>query len=241
MEDGRYAGTIGHIGIFSLNYHKHIHTGEGGMCVTNDDELSLRLRLIRNHAENSAEPSGAKSLVNLVGFNYRMTELSAAVGIAQLRKSEHHVGRRERLGQRLTDGLQDIKGLIPPKTKPGCRHVYYVWAARIDDKVMGISRDHFTNALAAEGFPLFTGYVQPLYLLPLFQNRIAFGNSGYPFTLSDVTYKKGICPVVERMWEKEFFGFETCMYDVQEHEIDLLVQAVRKVHANRDALSRLDP
>src|SRR5262249_8722448 len=51
-EHGRYAGTVGDIGVFSLNYHKHIHTGEGGVCVTNDDELALRLQLIRNHGEN---------------------------------------------------------------------------------------------------------------------------------------------------------------------------------------------
>src|SRR5262245_21901216 len=55
MEHGRYAGTMGHIGIFSLNYHKHVHTGEGGMCVTADDELALRLQMIRNHGENIVE------------------------------------------------------------------------------------------------------------------------------------------------------------------------------------------
>src|SRR5437773_6160001 len=82
----RYAGTIGDIGVFSLNYHKHIHTGEGGMCVTNDDGLALRLQLIRNHAENAVEAVGMTDLTNMAGFNYRMTELSAAIGIEQLKK-----------------------------------------------------------------------------------------------------------------------------------------------------------
>jgi dTDP-4-amino-4,6-dideoxygalactose transaminase len=240
MENGRYAGTIGHVGIFSLNYHKHIHTGEGGMCVTNDDELALRLQLIRNHAENCAEASRVERLVNLVGFNYRMTELSAAVGIEQLKKSDLHVGRRERLGQRLTDELQGLEGLTPPKTRPGCRHVYYVWALRIDEQAAGVSRNLFSRALAAEGFPHFTGYVQPLYLLPLFQKRIAFGGSGFPFTLSEVRYEKGMCRVVERVWGKELIGFETCMHEVQERETDLLVEAVRKVHAHRHELARLE-
>jgi perosamine synthetase len=237
MEQGRFAGTIGHIGIFSLNYHKHIHTGEGGMCVTNDDELALRMQLIRNHGENCTEASGVGSIANLVGFNYRMTELSAAVGIEQLRKSDLHVGRRVRIGQRLADGLQGLEGLVPPKTRAGCRHVYYVWAARLEEDKAGISRSLFSAALSAEGFPHFTAYVRPLYLLPLFQKRIALGASGFPFTLSDVKYEKGMCPVVERIWEKELIGFETCMHAADDRHVDLLTEAVRKVHRHREELA----
>ena len=73
-ENGHYAGTIGHIGIFSLNYHKHIHTGEGGLCVTNDDDLARRLQLIRNHAENAVEALELEDISNMVGFNYRLRE-----------------------------------------------------------------------------------------------------------------------------------------------------------------------
>src|SRR3954470_23813830 len=84
MEDGRYAGTIGHLGVFSLNYHKHIHAGEGGMCVTNDARLAQRLRMIRNHGENVVEAWGVDDISNMIGFNLRLTEMSAAVGRAQL-------------------------------------------------------------------------------------------------------------------------------------------------------------
>ena len=69
-EEGVYAGTIGHIGIFSLNYHKHIHTGEGGICCTNDDELAFRIKAIRNHGENVVEPLNIKDATNLLGFNF---------------------------------------------------------------------------------------------------------------------------------------------------------------------------
>ena len=72
--------------------------------------------------------------------------------------------------------------------------------------------------------------MRPLYLLPLFQKRIAFGSSGYPFTLSDVRYEKGMCPVAEAMYERELICYETCMYDVDDRHADLLVEAVRKVH-----------
>ena len=79
-ENGAFAGTVGDIGVFSLNYHKHIHTGEGGMCVTRDPDLALRLQAIRNHAENIVEPAGIGDAINMIGFNFRMSEMSAAVG-----------------------------------------------------------------------------------------------------------------------------------------------------------------
>ena len=80
-ENDIYTGLIGDIGVFSLNYHKHIHTGEGGMCTTNDDDLAMRLKIIRNHGENIVDDIDIKNIENLIGFNFRMTEMSAAVGL----------------------------------------------------------------------------------------------------------------------------------------------------------------
>ena len=239
IENGHYAGTIGHIGVFSLNYHKHIHTGEGGMCVTNDGELAQRLQLIRNHAENIVEPLRIKDITNLVGFNYRMTELSAAVGIEQLKKMDAHVGKREHLARQLTEGIKGLEGLTAPRVRPGCRHVYYVWAMRFDENIVGIRREQFSEALAAEGFPHFLGYVRPLYLLPVFQKRIAIGSQGYPFKLANTRYEKGMCPVTEQMHEKELVCFETCMYDVDSEHIELLIEAIRKVYAQRAEVSKI--
>lgn len=235
-ENGRLTGTIGHIGIFSLNYHKHIHTGEGGVCVTNDDALALRLQMIRNHAENIVEPLELTNIANLVGFNYRMTELSAAIGRAQLTKVAHHVGRREASARRLTEGLTGLEGLTPPPVRPGCRHVYYFWTFRYNADVIGVSRETFSRALEAEGFPHEVGYGRPLYWLPLFQQRIAIGSQGYPFTLSDVRYERGMCPVVERMHTQEVLCFENCLWDMTDEQIDLLIEAVRKVHRQRHLL-----
>ena len=82
----QYVGTFGDIGIFSLNYHKHIHTGEGGVMVTNDDDLAFRCQMIRNHAENIVGPTETADLTNMIGYNYRMTEVEAAIGIEQLKK-----------------------------------------------------------------------------------------------------------------------------------------------------------
>jgi hypothetical protein len=87
--------------------------------------------------------------------------------------------------------------------------------------------------LEAEGFPNFQGYVKPLYLLPLFQKRIAIGANGFPFNIStESRYDKGVCPVCERMYEKELILFEPCAFDVSEETATLLVEALRKVHKN---------
>ncbi|MEQ9447507.1 MAG: DegT/DnrJ/EryC1/StrS family aminotransferase, partial [Rhodospirillaceae bacterium] len=114
-QNGVFAGTIGHIGVFSLNYHKHIHTGEGGVCTTNDDRLADRLRMIRNHGENVADELGGGDYTNLIGFNFRMTELSAAIGRIQLKKAKTLVQRRVEIAERLSAELSSLDGLTPPK------------------------------------------------------------------------------------------------------------------------------
>lgn len=239
-ENGRYCGTIGHIGVFSLNYHKHLHTGEGGMCVTNDDRLAERLQVIRNHGENIVEPAHIDDIVNLVGFNFRMTELSAAVGIQQLKRIDEHVDRSGHVALQLSEGIKDLEGLTPPTVRGDCRHVYYAWAARFDEDTVGIDRQRFSMALAAEGFPNFVGGVRPLYLLPVFQKRIAFGPLGYPFNLSPVQYRKGQCPVHERIYEKELIGYEPCKYATGSQQVELLLEAVHKVYANRASLHEVE-
>ena len=226
-EGGRASGTVGDIGIFSLNYHKHIHTGEGGICVTDDDVLARRLQLIRNHGENIVDGSGAEDLSNMIGFNSRMTEISAAIGIEQLRAIDTHVERRESLAEALTEGIGGLAGLTAPKVREGCRHNYYCWVARFDGSALGFGRETFSEALAAEGFPHSTGYVAPLYRLPLFQHRIAIGRDEFPFNLTNRHYRKGLCPVTERLHEKEAVLFEPCAWNVAAATTVRLVEALR--------------
>lgn len=237
MQGERYAGTIGHIGVFSLNYHKHIHTGEGGVCCTDDVKLANRLRMIRNHGENVTDELADGDLVNLVGFNFRMTEMQAAIGIVQLEKVDALVDEREAIANRFTRELAKFSGIIPPVVRKDCRHVYYVWTARFDEARVGIGRDVFAKALEAEGVPVSVGYVAPLYLLPLFQKRIAIGRDGFPFTLTNRNYQKGLCPIAERMHEKEFLELHVCSWAFEPAEIQSVVDAIAKVYANRGALA----
>lgn len=237
MEAGQRAGTIGHIGVYSLNYHKHLHTGEGGICVTTDDKLARRLQLIRNHGENSTDWLGEADLTNMIGFNYRMTELSAAVGLVQLGQIEALVGRCQDAVPRLSAGIADLEGLIVPPVRTECSHNYYCWTLRCKPEELGISRQTFCDALAAEGIETGAGYVPPLYMLPAFQQRRALGRDGFPFTLSERTYDKGLCPVAERLHEEEIFVFEPCQWDLGGDAVDRIIAAFRKVHGARDRLA----
>ena len=239
FERGRRAGTIGHIGVFSLNYHKHIHTGEGGVCVTSSDRLADRLAQIRNHGENVVTDD-PDALVNMIGFNYRMTELSAAVGSVQLENVDQHVSVREKLADQVSKGISDLEGISPPVVRDGCRHNYYCWTARLDEEVLGVDRDLFSRALSAEGVPNAVGYVKPLYHLPIFQRRLAMGRDGFPFTLGAPDYSAIRCPVAERMYEQEALLFEPCAFEITDSLADQFVMAIRKVHQGRDDLRKLN-
>lgn len=239
-EAGRLAGTIAHIGVFSLNYHKHIHTGEGGMCCTDDDDLALRLRMIRNHGENVVEPLHVEDITNIIGFNFRMTELSAAIGREQLLKVDKLVNERQAVAERLSSELKELKGLTVPQVRHNCRHVYYVWCARHDAAAAGVSRATVARALAAEGVPISEGYVKPLYMLPVFQRRIAIGRNGWPFTLTERRYEKGMCPVVERMDEHELIEFCTCSFQLNEDELSRVIEAFHKVYSQLDVLADME-
>ena len=240
---GKLAGTIGHIGVFSLNYHKHIHTGEGGMCVTNDDALAERLQLIRNHAESVVEDKGVKNLVNMIGFNFRMGEIEAAIGLAQLQKLQGLVAQRVALADALRAELSGLDGLTLPHVPAHSTHVYYIYAFLLDPVVAGITRDQFIGALTAEGVPaLAGGYVRPLYLLPMYQQRIAFGSKGWPFTAlqgaAAPDYSRGACPVCEDLHFNRLIGFEVSLHTFTAEQIKGIGAAFRKVWSRRHELKR---
>ena len=246
----KYAGTLGDIGIFSLNYHKHIHTGEGGVVVTNDDELAEKVRLIRNHAEAVVEAKGFNSLVNMLGFNYRMTEIEAAIGREQLKKLPDLLDKRLENIEYLTKELAKIPCIEPAMVRPGCKHVFYVHPLKFDQKMAGVHRDKFVEAVKAElmptelreteGVKVGAGYVEPLYLEPLFQQKILYGNSGCPWSCEkyngNIKYNKGLCPVAEKMHESVLITHELIRPPMTKEDLDDVVTAFKKVWENRDEL-----
>lgn len=239
--DGRYAGTIGDAGIFSLNRHKTMQCGEGGVVVCNDDRIALKMQLVRNHGEVLVGPMEVDDIVNTVGLNYRMPNMEAAIARVQFAKLEALTEPRIRLANRLREGLSALPGITPPVVRPNCRHVYYLFVMRYDETVAGLPRDLFVKAVAAEGFLIRPGYVKPLYLEPLYQKRIAFGRDGFPFTANPrngttLSYARGICPVVERLQDSELMWTNITYPPLTEVHMDAFVEACAKVLRNRDVL-----
>ena len=231
--DGRYAGTLAHIGVFSLNYHKHIHSGEGALVVTDDDRFAERLQLIRNHAEIVLQQKGSDDLVNMLGFNYRMTELEAAIAGEQLRKLDGLLSVRQARAAQLTALLAEIPGIRTPHVRPGCTHAYYLYVLRHDAGAMGVSRAEFAAAVKAEGVPLMEGYVAPIYLQPLYQRRTLFGGTGSPWTgtgyTGTVDYNRGICPVTEKMYFEEVVFTNAVHGQTSEADVEDIAAAIAKV------------
>jgi len=241
MYKSKYAGTIADIGGYSLNYHKHIHTGEGGIMVTDDDELAERLQLIRNHAEAVVEGKGVANLSNMIGHNFRLGEIECAIGLEQLRKLKSLIKGRQRVAERLTSGLKDLKGLQLPVIKPDCTHVYYIYPMVLDIEKLGVTRTAIIKAIEAEGLSgLMPGYTN-IHTLPMYENKIAYGTKGFPWTSSichrDVQYGKGICPVAEELHNSSFLGFEMCLHELTDQDVDLIIAVFQKVWSNIDKLN----
>lgn len=237
---GKLAGTLAHVGSYSLNYHKHIHTGEGGILVTDDDAIAEKLQLIRNHAEAVVAGKGVTDLSNMLGYNFRLGEIECAIGIEQLKKLNGFVASRQHAAERLTQGLAGLEGLKTPVVQPDCTHVYYVYPMLLDVDQLGVSRARFVEALEAEGVVgLAAGYAN-VHLLPMYQKKIAYGSSGFPWTSDicrrEVSYAKGICPVAEALHDSNYLGFEMCLHQLTDPEVDAVVRAFKKVWSNIAAL-----
>jgi len=237
-EDGIYSGLIGDIGVFSLNYHKHIHTGEGGICTTGSDELAFRIKAIRNHGENIVDEVGIENITNLIGYNFRMTELSAAIGLCQLSKASNLISKRIEIASRMSKEISELPGFTVPKIRKNCSHVYYVWAAKFNEELVGVSRELFAMALEAEGCPISIGYVEPLYYLPVFKKKIAIGSQGFPFNLTNREYHSGLCPVTESLYRKELIELHVCSYQLDDNELNKVIDAYKKVYELRDELRK---
>jgi dTDP-4-amino-4,6-dideoxygalactose transaminase len=230
-----YAGTRGDIGGISLNFHKHIHTGEGGVLFTNNYEYAQKLRLIRNHAEAVVGSLPNFPLGNMIGYNFRMGEIESAIGIEQLRKLQNKTDSRRHIARRLSTELENLPGLLVPKVPEDVEHVYYVYAMKIDSSIVSHSRKRIIDALEAEGVPGLGSTYGNVHLLPVFQNKIAYGSKGFPWSTFDdrgISYKKGICPIAEELSDNSYIDLAICSYEFLKEDIDQVIAAFTKVWNN---------
>jgi len=231
---GKQVGTIGNIGVFSLNVNKTIQSGEGGICITNDDDLAYRLQLIRNHGEAVVGPADYPDITNIIGFNYRMTELQAAIAREQLKKLQNLNKQRLELVNYFIDGIALYDFLEPLKADTQNYSTYYVVPIRYHkEELFNLSRDQFVKSVNAEGIMFYQGYAAPLYLQPLYQKKQAF-KFGYPWSAPEnqsleVDYSLGICPNAEKLHYDQIIVNEHIRPPQTKHDIHNILQAINKV------------
>ena len=145
---GRLCGTFGDFGCFSLNDSKHMGAGDGGMVITNDAKLADTAELF---ADKCYDRTGQKRDPFMVGFNYRLNIMAAAVALEQAKRIRQLTDRRNRLGDRLSRLLAGAPGVIPHKVLPGGKCTYWFYLFGLDPKVLRCSVATFAKALQAEG------------------------------------------------------------------------------------------
>ena len=159
--NNKKVGSIGHLGCFSFYPSKNITTGEGGMVTTNDDELAEQCRLLRHHGEPEWY------VYNRLGYNYRMTEIQAAIGRVQLKKIESFISVRNKNAKYLSKATSNLKGITPPFVPEYCEPAFNYWIGRLDPDVLGITKTQFLERVPRSKVL----YPKPLYKTKLFQKK----------------------------------------------------------------------
>ena len=196
---GRGAGTIGRCGTFSFQVSKNITAGEGGILVTDDEELA---DLCRSFSHCGRAKDGNWYDHEVLGSNLRITEFQAALLSAQLARLEVQVRKRERSAALLDEALAGVPGirLLAPAPEM-TRRSYHMYVFRVDENALGASRTNFLEALQAEGVPASEGWYQPLYRNGVFTNANRLPPHGIraPLAGIGVDYTRVSCPVCEQV------------------------------------------
>ncbi|MFC2003541.1 DegT/DnrJ/EryC1/StrS family aminotransferase [Chloroflexota bacterium] len=176
---GRKVGSFGDIACFSFYGNKILTTGEGGMCLTNEERLAEKMRILRDHGMSPQR----RYWHDTIGFNYRMTNMQAAVGVAQSSKLEEFVKRKRQSSGLYNSLLAGVKGVSLPPEMPWAKNVYWMYSILIQDD-FGIGRDELMQRLEQRGVetrPLFS----PLHIMPPHKTRGRF-------PIAEELSKKGI-------------------------------------------------
>lgn len=209
-------GTQRDMAIFSFHPVKNITTGEGGMVVTDDDQLAERLRRLRSFDMNY-DPAGHESepwyqVTEGVGYNYNVTDMQAALGLAQLQRIETLKRRRDEIIERYDAAFAGISGLRTPPDPEDADPMYHLYAVEIREP-FGCDREEFVNAMHAENLGVQVHYV-PLHYHPFFQEEYG--------------YERGAFPETERVYE----GLVSLPLhpEMDDGDIEDVVDAVRRLH-----------
>ena len=203
------AGTLGDIGCFSFHPRKIITTGEGGMCTTNNSGLSDRLVCLRNHGASLSEEErhkGASPYVlpdfNVLGFNYRMTDLQGAIGLVQLRKLSSFIDQRRHRAQWYREQLKDIAWLTTPTVTAGYEHTYQSFVCYMDEHKAPLTRNEFMELMHSRGISTRPG-THAVHMLGYYADKYGLKPEDYPVSRDCYLYTVAL-PLHNRMTEEDY-------------------------------------
>lgn len=224
---GRYVGTIGDLGVFSLMAGKHMNSGgQGGMVITNHEELYWNAKRFSDRGK----PFNSEEKTNLLlGLNYRMTELQAAVGRVQLTKLADIKRKRQCVVEKLREGMSGLQAFQLWKfIDDGEVNPWFAFV-RFNQDRMKINKEEAATILAELGLPVGAHYVVPIYNQYWIKNRVTYGNSQYPWSMPgvrEIDYTN-CCPSAERALEDHMTLYLHEGWG--EKEINYTVEAYKKV------------
>ena len=230
MLDGAGPGTIGRCATFSFQVTKNMTAGEGGIILTNDEGLA---DLCRSFMHCGRRKGSNWYDHDYLGTNARMTEFQAAILLAQLARLPDQIARRERSAAILDQRLAQLPGLRLIRPEPRMtRRSFHMYIFRVDEQALGISRDRFVEALAAEGVPASRGWYHPIYANGVFQNSAAATPHGIisPLAGRGLDYTRVRCPVAEQVCRDAVWIPQNVLL-ADERDIRVVADAVEKVCA----------
>jgi dTDP-4-amino-4,6-dideoxygalactose transaminase len=183
---GRPAGSLGELGCFSFHPRKSITTGEGGMITTQDDQLADTITQLRNHGATLSEEQrhlGARPYLlpdfNLLGYNYRMTDVQGAIGLTQLTRLDEFIDERATWAQFYQEQLDGIPWLQTPRETPGDRHGWQAYVCLVDEKRAPASRNEIMQRLQEQGVSTRPG-THAVHMLNYYANRFGLRGEDFP-------------------------------------------------------------
>ena len=184
--NGKKVGTFGHVAGFSFYGNKILTTGEGGMVLCNDDKLSERLRLLRD--QGFEEP---RFVHRVMGFNYRLTNIQAAIGLAQTEKVKEKVARKREIAQTYSELLQGQPDITLPWEAPWAKNVYWMYGVLIGNG-FGTTRDEVMRTLREKGVET-RAFFYPMHRQPVYQDKDRrFPDTSGRYPVSDDLAARGL-------------------------------------------------
>ncbi len=236
---GKKVGTIGDVGCFSFCQSKHFTTGgEGGAIITNNEDLAWECRSFRDHGYDVEQrlnllemESKLMYIHKRVGFNYRMTEMQSAIGIAEMERFEWNINRRREIGEKLIAALKDHPIVLhtPPHNEERKNAFWWVPFV-IDIDKLTVTAKEFAKAIEAEGVPIYTVLWPEMYKEKAYVEKKGFGVANYPFydpKARNIDYTKFNCKTAHWLTDRTISFFAHPVYE--DKHVDYMIEAFNKV------------